>query len=139
MKLAHSFFGIAPEPPGGVVENTAPANFFPLINLQMFVPGKHKSIIDSKFIGINDRVSSVGLDCQAENSFSLRFFESLYFHMSFSLENAKNEDLVPSPSLLQTMGPYLKIGLIHLDFTFEEIIAISGMGNNCLSDEVKCF
>lgn len=91
-----------------------------MIDAQMTVSTKHKSIVASEAIGVNDGPSPDRLDCHIQDFLSGEVRHYLSLHHTVSLENTEDGNLSCGTTASLTLSAAPEVGFIHFDFAVKK-------------------
>jgi hypothetical protein len=134
-----TFFSITPEPFQAIDIDPAIGKAFPMVNPHMFIPTKHKGIIASEFIGVDNTASAYHLDRMIQKCFRADVGNRGYHNASIAFQNAKDRDLVESSSASFAFASAPKVGFIQFDLPGHQFFCVSAVSNNGQPDERHGF
>jgi len=130
MKFYNSLFRITPETFKTINVYLARSKSLFMVNSQMPVSTKHKSIIASEFISIHKRASSDCFYSHRKKGLSSNVLYNIYPHSAISFENTEHGDLIIRTSASFPFASSTKIGFVKLYLTIQKILGIFGIGHN---------
>jgi hypothetical protein len=130
MKFYNSLLRITPEAFKAININLTRSKSLSMINSQMPISTKHKSIIASKFISVHNRASSHCFYSHRKKRLSSNVLYNIHSNSTISLENTEYRDLVISTSSSFPFAFSTKIGFIKLYLCIQKILGIFSICHN---------
>jgi len=139
MMFNKPFFSIAPETFKTVDVNFTGGEDFLVVDPEMAITAEHKSIITSKLVGIDYAPSTHFFDRQVQKRLSANVWQNFYLNHSLPLQDAENRDLVTRTPSTFTFALTSQISLVHLHFTFDQIMVPLAFSHYAPSDQIRCL
>ena len=110
-----------------------------MVNFDMPVSTKHKRVIASKLVCVDNTASSYRLDGEIQERLSSNIFEHFDLYHAITLKNTENRHLVGGSTTSWALSATSEVALVHLDLTTEKLRGIGGMRNKSHTDCVYSF
>ena len=110
-----------------------------MVNFNMPVPTKHKGVIASELVSVDNTASSHRLDREIQERLSSDIFERFDLYHAITLKNTEYRHFVGGSTTSWAFSAASEVALIHLDLTAEKLRSIGGMRHNSHTDRVHGF